>query len=318
MRASLSNPISRSKPDQLSARLKLLSGHIPTFRQPKMDFIGEVEMGRIGGISIARLTHNALFMQRGIPPRNGAYSHKLLLVAQLSSKSVISQDGTTITLSPGDLTLIDADRAFSATFEGLNSQILTYLPAEEVLAGLPHSERSTRLKLHVVGDSLGILAGQLLSVLIKELEYLGDEDGACARRMLIELGRGLLAKQSKPAGLDNVAIPSGKIRNFIEANLAHPALTPAMIAEGCQISVRRLHRAFAATRWTACEWIRHQRLERCRADLLDANLLQQSVTEIAFRWGFNDSAHFSRVFRQEYGVTPSEVRRRAGSRHLDS
>jgi len=33
------------------------------------------------------------------------------------------------------------------------------------------------------------------------------------------------------------------------------------------------------------------------------------VTEIAFRWGFKDSAHFSRAFKREFGISPSEVRR---------
>ena len=35
------------------------------------------------------------------------------------------------------------------------------------------------------------------------------------------------------------------------------------------------------------------------------------MTEIAFRWGFRDAAHFSRVFKREFEVTPSEVRHAA-------
>jgi len=33
----------------------------------------------------------------------------------------------------------------------------------------------------------------------------------------------------------------------------------------------------------------------------------QTVTDIAFRWGFNDMAHFSRTFKQAFGVIPSSV-----------
>ena len=36
-----------------------------------------------------------------------------------------------------------------------------------------------------------------------------------------------------------------------------------------------------------------------------------SVTDIAFRWGFCDAAHFSRVFKREFGATPSEIRQGA-------
>ena len=42
-----------------------------------------------------------------------------------------------------------------------------------------------------------------------------------------------------------------------------------------------------------------------------------SVTEIAFRWGFRDAAHFSRVFKREFEVTPSEVRHAALEAHGD-
>jgi AraC-like DNA-binding protein len=38
-----------------------------------------------------------------------------------------------------------------------------------------------------------------------------------------------------------------------------------------------------------------------------------SICEIAFSRGFNDSAHFSRSFKDRFGVSPREFRTRAGS-----
>jgi AraC-like DNA-binding protein len=29
-----------------------------------------------------------------------------------------------------------------------------------------------------------------------------------------------------------------------------------------------------------------------------------SISEICFRWGFNDAAHFSRAFREQFATTP--------------
>ena len=43
-----------------------------------------------------------------------------------------------------------------------------------------------------------------------------------------------------------------------------------------------------------------------------------SVTDIAFRWGFCDAAHFSRVFKREFGATPSEVRQGATAARLEA
>ena len=52
-----------------------------------------------------------------------------------------------------------------------------------------------------------------------------------------------------------------------------------------------------------------RRIERATALLRDTDM---AVTEIALRWGFNDSAHFSRVFKAHFGVSPRTVRRRNG------
>jgi len=45
------------------------------------------------------------------------------------------------------------------------------------------------------------------------------------------------------------------------------------------------------------KWIWGMRLDRCRNDLASPALAARSIGEIAFYWGFNDVAHFSRAFR---------------------
>ncbi len=44
-------------------------------------------------------------------------------------------------------------------------------------------------------------------------------------------------------------------------------------------------------------------------DLASPVCAKLSISEICFRWGFNESAHFSRAFRNEYGRSPREYRR---------
>jgi AraC-like DNA-binding protein len=34
-----------------------------------------------------------------------------------------------------------------------------------------------------------------------------------------------------------------------------------------------------------------------------------NITEVAFRWGFNDMAHFSRAFKAHYGASARVVSR---------
>jgi AraC-like DNA-binding protein len=103
-----------------------------------------------------------------------------------------------------------------------------------------------------------------------------------------------------------------RIQSFIEANLGDPALDPEQIARASFISTRYLHKLFEAEGTSVCRWIRMTRLERCRRDLLDPALADETILSIASRWGLPGPQHFSRLFRSAYGCSPSELRREVG------
>jgi AraC-like DNA-binding protein len=103
-----------------------------------------------------------------------------------------------------------------------------------------------------------------------------------------------------------------RIQSFIEANLGDPELDPEEIARASFISTRYLHKLFEAEGTSVCRWIRMTRLERCRRDLLDPALADETILSIASRWGLPGPQHFSRLFRSAYGCSPSELRREAG------
>jgi AraC-like DNA-binding protein len=42
-------------------------------------------------------------------------------------------------------------------------------------------------------------------------------------------------------------------------------------------------------------------------------LRDKSITQIAFSWGFNNAAHFSRCFKTRFGATPSDYRQSNGA-----
>ncbi|HYP73799.1 MAG TPA: helix-turn-helix domain-containing protein, partial [Microbacterium sp.] len=86
------------------------------------------------------------------------------------------------------------------------------------------------------------------------------------------------------------------------------ALSPGSIAAAHYISTRHLHGLFQEQGTTVSTWIRMRRLEQCRRDLADPLHAGSPVAAISARWGFVDAAHFSRSFKQAYGVSPSEYR----------
>ena len=76
-----------------------------------------------------------------------------------------------------------------------------------------------------------------------------------------------------------------------------PTSGPTSIAQAFSISLRALHALFEDADASVAVLVRNERLARCEEDLRRPN--GGSVTDIAFRWGFCDAAHFSRVFKRQ-------------------
>ena len=100
----------------------------------------------------------------------------------------------------------------------------------------------------------------------------------------------------------------------IETMLGNPDLTPHRVADEHGVSLRYLQKLFAMSGKTFSSYVRARRLERCRADLLSPLYAELSITEICYRWGFNASAHFSRAFREQFGRSPRDYRRKGTPR----
>jgi len=102
---------------------------------------------------------------------------------------------------------------------------------------------------------------------------------------------------------------TGRIKDHVERNLADPALCPASIAAAHHISVRYLHKLFAAEQLTVSGYLRGRRLRRCALQLRDPRLAGVPIAVLAGRAGFGDLSGFGRAFKTSFGLTPSQYRR---------
>jgi len=102
-----------------------------------------------------------------------------------------------------------------------------------------------------------------------------------------------------------------RIKRIIDQNLHKPDLCVGELARQLGFSVRYVQRLFSQEEYTVSEYVRRQRLAGCKKQLADPAWMNHSITEIAFNWGFNSSAHFARVFKAQYGINAREFRSQA-------
>lgn len=103
-----------------------------------------------------------------------------------------------------------------------------------------------------------------------------------------------------------------RICQLIEARLGEHDFSRDTVAAQEGISPRYVQKLFENAGETFAHYLRLRRLERCRAELVNPLYAHLSITDICYRWGFNNSAHFSRAFRDQYGTSPRSYRKRVG------
>ena len=122
-----------------------------------------------------------------------------------------------------------------------------------------------------------------------------------------------LAAEDSPAAIGGAGAARAahlhRVCQTIETLLSDPDLSLEQVAAADGISPRSLQKLFASASQNFSTYLRVRRLERCRLDLSSPICASLSISEICFRWGFNGSAHFSRAFKERYGVSPREYRK---------
>jgi AraC-like DNA-binding protein len=101
------------------------------------------------------------------------------------------------------------------------------------------------------------------------------------------------------------------IKDDILAKLTQGDLSVGEVARSQQISERYIRRLFADDGTTFTDFVRKARLGRAHRVLTEASQRHRQIHVIAYECGFGDLSYFNRVFRQHYGMTPSEAREQA-------
>jgi AraC-like DNA-binding protein len=238
------------------------------------------------------------------------FVHEHVLGFQFVCKGVelVREGDRQLALRPGDMVLWDglqpteieiAEAFYKRTLLFPRDRVLAVCPRLAGLEALPSLQGSASARLLV----------RFMNALAVETPSLDGAAGAAAANAALELLRAAIEPALPSDRAATRAAMRAEIARYVRSHLQDPQLGPASIARAYAMSVRTLHALFEDVDASVAGLVRTERLARCLEDLQQPN--GGSVTEIAFRWGFCDAAHFSRVFKREFGATPSEIRHAA-------
>ncbi|MBO9578898.1 MAG: helix-turn-helix transcriptional regulator, partial [Microbacteriaceae bacterium] len=200
---------------------------------------------------------------------------------------------------PGTLLICDVDQPFLRGFaNGLQEYVLV-VPREVFEATTDGKVPAQPLVLHFADVPGGDVHAAALARLVER--SLGDP-GTASHAATEESALDLLRTMFSPDAAHSTAAYRRTALDWIERHLSDPTISVSRVAQAVGVSERHLARAFGETGSGVARTILERRLEHARRLLSSPGA--PAVRDAAYSSGFVSHAHFSRVFRERYDMTP--------------
>lgn len=270
----------------------------------------EVKQVILGPLTLASMTTDAEMVHHPANHAGRLTERKLFLHLPLAGRMGLSQDDRQTWLEPGDIAIADSAMPYTLEHRERCSVLVVTIPFDQMKQHLPNPDLIVGRRFPGDQGFSHTTSLMLRSLWAQAEQGLTTEIGDRAARHILEM---LTTSWLSMAGVtvaDSAAAASRRIQicRYIEANLRDPDLTTRSVAAAFRISTRYLHMVFSEAGETVSGYILRRRLEQCARQFADPLWNKRTITEIAFGWGFNNSTHFARVFRNTYQQSPRDYR----------
>ncbi|WP_052129566.1 helix-turn-helix domain-containing protein [Sphingomonas sp. 35-24ZXX] len=208
---------------------------------------------------------------------------------------------------PGCATIVPAGMPTGWLVDG-ELDVVTLSMSSEVLAGQPHAEQFNKMRF-AFADPLGVaLTRQILAELYAPQ---AEERTAYVAAMVGALKAHILSGPPAHGHVTDIPVSdfsAYRLHKIMNAVLAHPEGEHSLEAMAAMAGVTPSHfcRQFKkATGISPHQYVMKARLDRAQQMLVQTDLSLASLSEAT---GFASQSHFSRAFRNWFGIAPSDYR----------
>ncbi|MGH6775725.1 helix-turn-helix domain-containing protein [Brucella tritici] len=217
-----------------------------------------------------------------------------------------SVDGRVAENEPGMINI----RSLGYPFRGralATEVVLLIIPVDQfaALGGMPEACNNATL-----GGYRAKLLIDFVSTIQAGLDHITSEDLPELRDALRQLVFDTIAPLVRESDTSEHNASLGlmtKARRFIQKNLLSRELTPDALSKELAVSRTHLYQLFEGS-GGVLSYIRQKRLLAAHEMLADASE-NRKVSDIAQLFGFDTAANFTRAFTQQFGYSPSNVRK---------
>jgi len=275
------------------------------------DFDGHMASERAGDVILTKLEANRHRVVRTAGMVRASEAGYLKIVAPMHGRAGVEQMGRQAWVSPGGWTIYDTTGCYAVDNPERVEHLIVMLPKALIVErGL---QLDTLMARHVGGASgISRVALATMRSTWQELPSMSAAAAHGAGELIAQLVRlSLIELAGQGTALTQREALKDRIRAYVAVNLRDPALSIEQIAQALNCSKRHLHNAFAGGDDTLASYILRLRLQACVREIQQSGPNSRGITGIALSWGFNNLSHFSRVFREHTGQSPSEFRQAA-------
>lgn len=290
----------------------MMAASVPSYvihEDPDGEVRTRLEVWDLGSANVFTARSTGLRLLRTAKQARQDAAPVIALSVQLLADGHHEQLGHRQVVRPGSLMMADLSAPYDFSWSGPGAAGCIQIPIDQI--GLP-VDAIRRAAVNLRTSPLYDLVTSHVAHLVRDAEQLSADPAAPALgRASIELARALLASAAHAEPHARAALAEtllARIRAYVRQHLAEPGLRPATIAAAHNVSLRHLYKICAQAGLSLEQLIITERLAGAREELILPRRRPATIAMVARRWGFTDPTHFTRRFRDQYGLTPSAWR----------